>query len=150
MAAPAYDTVYNTYSNSTFDTTSNTAFTATQVITSTSNAFPYYDIDSSLPATYGEASSTGNNERSSVTVTTKTYELLPATFILIMTSLILLIVQSIFSYIHLRMHIIHQGNVWSYENGYNPLNGYSPELMDIPQNGFPLYDYDTVKWLTLK
>ena len=34
----------------------------------------------------------------------------------------------------------------SYENGFNPLNGYSPEWMDIPLNGFPLYDYDTVKW----
>ena len=30
------------------------------------------------------------------------------------------------------------------ENGFNPLNGYSPEWTDIPLNGFPLYDYYTI------
>ena len=33
----------------------------------------------------------------------------------------------------------------SYENGFNPLNGGSPEWMDIPLNGCPLYDYRTSK-----
>ena len=91
-AAPVYNTVYTANFNSTFNTKTNTAFHDTQAIASTSHAFPYYDIDSSLPSIYHGESSTGNNERSSVTVTTKTYELLQATFILILTSIILLIV----------------------------------------------------------
>ena len=87
---------YNLSSNTTFGTTSNTSFSATQATTSTSHVFPYIDIDSLLPATYNKVFSTGNNERSSVAITTKTYKLLQATFILILTSLILLIVQSLF------------------------------------------------------
>ena len=48
------------------------------------------------------------------------------------------------------MYILHQGSVLSYENGFNPLNGDSPEWMDIPLNGCPLYDYCTiVKWYTV-
>ena len=39
------------------------------------------------------------------------------------------------------MYITHQGSVLLYQNGFNPLNGYSPGWMDIPLNGFPLYDY---------
>ena len=85
-----YDTVYNSNFDTTFDTTSNTAFNTTQTITSTSHVFPFYDIDSLLPIVYAEISSTSNNERSSVAVTTKIYELLHATFILILTSLLLL------------------------------------------------------------
>ena len=49
-------------------------------------------------------------------------------------------------YIHFMMHIINQGSVLLYKNGFNPLNVYSPEWMDSPQNEFPLYNYDTVKW----
>ena len=43
------------------------------------------------------------------------------------------------------MYIMHQGSVLSYKNGFNPLNGCSPEWMDIPLNVFPLYDYRTSK-----
>ena len=75
---------------------------------------------------------------------------------LIITSLILLISNpyfdtiSLLMYIHLMMYILHQGSVLSYKNGFNPLNGDSPEWMDIPLNGFPLYDYGTiVKWYTV-
>ena len=40
-------------------------------------------------------------------------------------------------YIHLMMYIVHQGSVLSYENGFNPLNGDSPEWMDIPLKWMP-------------
>ena len=132
MAAPVYDTVYSLYCNPTFNNTSDTVFTATKAITSTSHVFPYYDIDSSLPAICNEASSNGNNGKSSVTVTTKTYELLQATFILILSSLIHLIVL-----IHIL--ILSLFDVYSsydvyftsrecvvVQNGFNPLHGCSP------------------------
>merc|ERR1711935_914615 len=60
-----------------------------------------------------------------------------ATFILILTSLILFIVLihiSILSLVDVyssMMYIVHQGSVLSHENGFNPLNGDSPK-MDAP------------------
>ena len=110
-----YDTVHNLYFDTTFDTALDIAVSVADEATFTpvtnmttvfdgrtvDNDFNlYFDtIFNTLPLVHDDndndsfcPSSTGNNERSSAAVTTKTYELLQATFILILTSIILLIV----------------------------------------------------------
>ena len=92
-----------------------------------------FDIDSSLPAIYDEASFTSNIERSSVAVTTKTCKLLQSTFILILTSLILVIVLihililSLVDVYSSMIYGVYQGSMVLYKNGFHPLNGDSPE-----------------------
>ena len=118
-----YNTLYNLNLDTIFHIIFNTVFTATQAITSISNVFPYFDIDSLLPALYDEVSSAGNNKNiqrniyfdSNFSNTLKfigQYALLFNLYFLYYLFLM---------YIHLMMYILHQGSVLSYKNGFNPL-----------------------------